>query len=91
MFQTQRDMKLNIMHCFAVIVTVIALSQNVLGSNKFQLNGAWCWLNVPKETQLAWGLVAGKGWEVMTYILTLSLYVAMKAKTYSDVSRENIV
>ncbi|KAL3887316.1 hypothetical protein ACJMK2_027258 [Sinanodonta woodiana] len=64
------------------IITVIADASNVLGRNKkTSTAGAvtWCWINT-NDTK--WMLITGKGWEILCYILSLSILVLLKLKLY---------
>ncbi|XP_069122646.1 G-protein coupled receptor 157-like [Argopecten irradians] len=61
-----------------VTVTSVALGYGVLGADNYSGSGPWCWINGKAENKLMWKLVTGKGWEILTYITTLVIYVLLK-------------
>ncbi|CAC5382258.1 GPR157 [Mytilus coruscus] len=68
------------------IITTVALKIGVLGrSESLQgINGVWCWLAVTSNNQngILWMLLAGKGWEILTYLITATLYILLKGKGF---------
>uniref|UniRef100_K1RDQ1 G-protein coupled receptors family 2 profile 2 domain-containing protein n=2 Tax=Magallana TaxID=2171616 RepID=K1RDQ1_MAGGI len=61
-------------------ITFLALSYDVLGEDFFTNTGPWCWikgcLHQPKV--FLWMTLTGKGWEILTYFLTMTFYIIMK-------------
>ncbi|CAG2187480.1 GPR157 [Mytilus edulis] len=53
------------------------------------INGVWCWLSVTSKDQnrILWMLLAGKGWEILTYLITATLYILLKGKGFCNKKR----
>ncbi|XP_071146289.1 G-protein coupled receptor 157-like [Mytilus edulis] len=83
------------LHCIAWglpgVITSVALLYGVLGNNGFALNGVWCWLDktFADKYGLHWMLLTGKGWEILTYLITASLYTSLKIRTFLKRGRHN--
>ncbi|XP_045161541.2 G-protein coupled receptor 157-like [Mercenaria mercenaria] len=62
------------------IITVTALSLEVLGSDDSVGTGSWCWIRaeVNDHAQIVWMIMSGKGWEILCYVLTAGLYMLSK-------------
>ncbi|XP_071143094.1 G-protein coupled receptor 157-like [Mytilus edulis] len=73
------------------VITSAALAYGVLGNNGFALNGVWCWLNKTSKDKygILWMLLTGKGWEILTYLITASLYILLKIRTFFKRRRHN--
>jgi hypothetical protein len=64
-----------------VVITLAAAFKNVLGEDLSISSGPWCWIRGCLEDQktiMLWMTVTGKGWEIMTYIVTAFLYIYLK-------------
>lgn len=61
-------------------ITFLALSYDVLGEDFFASTGPWCWIKGCLHTPdvFLWMTLTGKGWEILTYILTMAFYIIMK-------------
>ncbi|KAK3601921.1 hypothetical protein CHS0354_001930 [Potamilus streckersoni] len=87
-----RSTVLNILYhviCWGIpgLVTLLACMQDALGSDSDTntVTGTWCWIKSSNNTHtktIEWMLVAGKGWEILCYILSLSILVLLKLKLY---------
>ncbi|KAK3596206.1 hypothetical protein CHS0354_016149 [Potamilus streckersoni] len=64
-------------------ITSLAGSERVLGPS-YNVTGTWCFIkdNLPPKQNTKWILIAGKGWEILCYILSLSILVLLKLKLY---------
>ena len=62
------------------IIVAIAVSQGALGADRTRTagTGPWCWVDSSVPESRVWMLVTGKGWEILCYLLTSSLYVLLK-------------
>ena len=42
--------------------------------------GPWCWINTNNADRkvILWQVLAGKGWEILCYIVTVALYILVK-------------
>ncbi|CAG2253254.1 GPR157 [Mytilus edulis] len=73
------------------IITTVALTMGVLGRNESLtgINGVWCWLAVTSKDHngIVWMLLAGKGWEILTYLITAILYILLKGKRFLNKKR----
>ena len=70
-------------HCviyFSVSITITAASKNVLGEDFSAGSGAWCWISacLTKKEQVIWMAVTGRGWEVLTYLVTAVTFILLK-------------
>lgn len=78
--------------CWGVpgIITITASGLDVLGNDKSVGTGSWCWIKtqLADHVQIAWMIVAGKGWEILCYIVTAGLYMMSKIAMWSQ-RREN--
>ncbi|KAL3887314.1 hypothetical protein ACJMK2_027256 [Sinanodonta woodiana] len=65
------------------IIIVVAGSENVLGPS-YRVTGMWCFINdnLTSVEKTTWILISGKGWEILCYILSLSILVLLKLKLY---------
>ncbi|XP_033764215.1 G-protein coupled receptor 157-like isoform X2 [Pecten maximus] len=61
-----------------VTITSVALGYGALGEDDYSGSGPWCWINSDVNNRLMWKVVAGKGWEILTYIITLVIYILLK-------------
>ncbi|CAC5382255.1 GPR157 [Mytilus coruscus] len=72
-------------------ITTVALRMGVLGRNESVqgINGVWCWLSVTSNDRLGilWMCLAGKGWEILTYLITATLYILLKRKGFLNKKR----
>ncbi|KAL3861110.1 hypothetical protein ACJMK2_007182 [Sinanodonta woodiana] len=62
-------------------ITITALALNVLGEENSIGTGSWCWIRSDLEPPVMtsiWMVLAGKGWEIMCYLTTMSLYCLLK-------------
>ncbi|XP_033764217.1 G-protein coupled receptor 157-like isoform X4 [Pecten maximus] len=59
-------------------ITSVALGYGALGEDDYSGSGPWCWINSDVNNRLMWKVVAGKGWEILTYIITLVIYILLK-------------
>ncbi|KAL3887319.1 hypothetical protein ACJMK2_027261 [Sinanodonta woodiana] len=66
------------------LITVLAGVNHALGrySKDDSVTGTWCWINDNISDPVTWMLLAGKGWEIMCYILSISILVLLKLKLY---------
>lgn len=57
-----------------------ALAKDVLGSDETRTGGTgpWCWISTDADHKVMWMVMAGKGWEIACYLITVSLYVLLK-------------
>ncbi|XP_062594340.1 G-protein coupled receptor 157-like [Saccostrea cucullata] len=63
-----------------VVITLVAAFKNVLGEDQYIGSGPWCWIKgcMNNSELILWMTLTGKGWEVMTYIITAFLYIYLK-------------
>ncbi|XP_065842657.1 uncharacterized protein [Oscarella lobularis] len=65
-----------------LFLALLALEMNQLGYASTQDSAGWCWITdhglSHRTEQLVWMTVTGKGWEVLSYVLVVCLYVAIK-------------
>ncbi|XP_071145356.1 G-protein coupled receptor 157-like [Mytilus edulis] len=63
----------------------------LLGKNEPMtgINGVWCWLAVTSYDHhgVLWMLLAGKGWEILTYLITAILYLLLKGKRFLNLAK----
>ncbi|XP_048752487.2 G-protein coupled receptor 157-like [Ostrea edulis] len=59
------------------VVVIIAVSVGALGEDRDDYGVPWCWVRkVPsKGEKILWMLLAGKFWEILTYIITFVIFV----------------
>lgn len=70
-----------------MIITLTATFYSVLGEDFSQSSGAWCWIKgclYPGYLMTIWMTISGKGWEMLTYILTCYLYLRLKFFMYKQ-------
>ncbi|OWF41447.1 G-protein coupled receptor 157-like [Mizuhopecten yessoensis] len=67
-----------------VTITVVALGSGVLGEDDYSGSGPWCWIKSDVSNNVMWKLVTGKAWEVMTYMVTLVLYILIKFSIWRE-------
>ncbi|XP_033763349.1 G-protein coupled receptor 157-like [Pecten maximus] len=72
-----------------VTITGVALGYGALGEDDYFGSGPWCWINRDVNNRLMWKVVTGKGWEIMTYILTLVIYILLKFFKWRESRRHN--
>ncbi|KAL4227561.1 hypothetical protein ACF0H5_013003 [Mactra antiquata] len=60
------------------IITLIALSLGVLGTDTSLDQASWCWIDPRVPNALLWQFVTGKFFEIVCYIATVVLYSAIK-------------
>lgn len=70
----------NVVALSIVGITFLALSYGVLGENFLTNTGPWCWIKgcLPPPKAFLWMTLTGKGWEILTYFLTMAFYIIMK-------------
>ncbi|KAK3594991.1 hypothetical protein CHS0354_019921 [Potamilus streckersoni] len=62
-------------------ITIIAVALDVLGEDYSIGTGSWCWIRSDLEPPVMmsiWMILAGKGWEILCYLTTMSLYCLLK-------------
>lgn len=61
-------------------ITFLALSYDALGEDVFTSTGPWCWIKgcLLQPKVFLWMTLTGKGWEIITYFLTMAFYIIMK-------------
>ncbi|XP_034337932.2 G-protein coupled receptor 157-like isoform X3 [Magallana gigas] len=61
-------------------ITFLALSYDVLGEDFLTSTGPWCWIKgcLLQPKVFLWMALTGKGWEILTYFLTMAFYIMMK-------------
>ena len=62
----------------SVLVTIVALSCDVLGYDPNLHQASWCWIDPEAPNPLFWTFFTGKAWELTASVLTLGLYSAIK-------------
>ena len=62
----------------SVLVTIVALSCDVLGYDPNLHQASWCWIDPEAPNPLFWTFFTGKAWELSASVLTLGLYSAIK-------------
>ncbi|XP_070177898.1 G-protein coupled receptor 157-like [Littorina saxatilis] len=70
--------------CWGVpaLVTVIALSCDVLGYDPNLHQASWCWIDPEADNSLFWTFFTGKAWELSACLLTVVLYSAIKISLF---------
>ncbi|KAL3861114.1 hypothetical protein ACJMK2_007183 [Sinanodonta woodiana] len=66
-------------------ITITAVALNVLGEDHSVGTGSWCWIRSdlePRVWMLVWMVLSGKGWEILCYVTTMSLYCLLKLKIW---------
>lgn len=66
-----------------ILIVSLGLGYNALGYDTFSgQQVGWCWVrsgdNIPEDCTLFWRIFAGKGWEILSYIVTFFLYIRIK-------------
>ncbi|XP_062576052.1 G-protein coupled receptor 157-like [Saccostrea cucullata] len=63
-----------------LVITLVAAFKNVLGEDQYIGSGPWCWIKgcMDNSELILWMTLTGKGWEIMTYIITAFLYIYLK-------------
>ncbi|KAJ8320455.1 hypothetical protein KUTeg_002042 [Tegillarca granosa] len=76
--------------CLPGLIVIVAVSMGKLGEDKSQVSGGWCWISgdLTWKDKLFWMLFTGKGWELLTYMMTMNLYILLKFFTYRRRRRE---
>eukprot|EP00052_Salpingoeca_macrocollata_P029944 m.309443 g.309443 ORF g.309443 m.309443 type:complete len:339 (-) comp23034_c7_seq4:236-1252(-) len=69
---------------FPLVVLCVALGFDVLGYDSSVAVG-WCWLKHKGPFPL-WQLMAGKLWEMLSYVLTTYFYIAVKRKISQEMN-----
>ncbi|KAL3861115.1 hypothetical protein ACJMK2_007184 [Sinanodonta woodiana] len=62
-------------------ITITAVALKVLGEDHSMVTSSWCWIRSDLEPPVMtsiWMVLAGKGWEIMCYLTTMSLYCLLK-------------
>ena len=69
------------------VITGVAFSMSKLGYTEHGDTAGWCWINgdiTSSKTQM-WMVVTGKGWEILSYIIVVLLYVLIKVHLWQEV------
>ncbi|XP_062566880.1 G-protein coupled receptor 157-like [Saccostrea cucullata] len=70
------------------LVTVILLVNDRLGESYNITTGSWCWIKLNRTdiqaTDRGIMLLAGKLWEILTYILSLAVFMHLKITAYIE-------
>lgn len=77
---------------FPGTIAVSALVNKVLGSDRTNTGGTgpWCWISTNTTNPVTWMVVAGKGWEIACYLITMSLYVLLKVYLFRHYRRAKL-
>lgn len=69
-----------LLHVVSGSIAVSAGAVHVLGydTTSTGATGPWCWISTNTTNPVIWMVVAGKGWEIACYLITMSLYVLLK-------------
>ena len=76
-------------------ITIAAWRSSALGNDNSTVSAGWCWTrddpewpsSLPcREARLFWRIMAGKGWEVASYVIVPLLYLLVKSHINSEVS-----
>lgn len=59
---------------------MVAAFKNVFGEDLSISSGPWCWIRgcLDNGEIVKWMTVTGKGWEILTYIITAFMYIYLK-------------
>ncbi|XP_062504929.1 G-protein coupled receptor 157-like isoform X2 [Corticium candelabrum] len=63
------------------VVTCVALVKGKLGYTESSDTVGWCWIEareVADSEAVVWMVVTGKGWEIISYVVVVVLYIATK-------------
>ncbi len=77
-----------------LVICVALLSSNHLGSSTGQSNADWCWIkseNQDYTTYFMLEFVAGKMWELLIIILSLTLFLAVKIIIWRRYKKKELV
>ncbi|XP_062566879.1 G-protein coupled receptor 157-like [Saccostrea cucullata] len=100
LIRTQRDFRrkrfLKIMYHFSgwaipAIICIPVLAEDKLGrdhNGKKAGTGLWCWIKIDDAEihtqEIVLMLMTGKFWELLTYVLSFSIYMMLKINTYIE-------
>ena len=77
-----------------LFLALLALEMNQLGYASTQDSAGWCWITdhglSHRTEQLVWMTVTGKGWEVLSYVLVVCLYVAIKCHLQVKMGKDTV-
>ena len=73
-----KDPPAPVLSVISVLVTIVALSCDVLGYDPNLHQASWCWIDPEAPNPLFWTFFTGKAWELSASVLTLGLYSAIK-------------
>lgn len=68
------------------VLTAVALGRNKLGYSGLGDTAGWCWIkgDVTKRETILWMIFTGKGWEIMSYIVVVTLYFMIKVRIWQE-------
>lgn len=67
------------------MIAITALATRKLGEDGTYATGSWCWISKeiePFDVQIQWMYLTGKAWELITYLVTATLYILLKLFTW---------
>lgn len=67
------------------VIAITALATGKLGEDGTYATGSWCWISKeiePFDVQIQWMYLTGKAWELITYLVTATLYILLKLFTW---------
>ena len=69
------------------VLTAVALGENRLGYAQFGDTAGWCWIRgqVDETDTILWMVFTGKGWEIVSYVVVVTLYVMIKVHIWQEV------
>lgn len=69
------------------VVTGVALGKGKLGYTKYGDTAGWCWIsgNISSSDTHLWMVLTGKGWEILSYVVVVVLYVLIKVHIWREV------
>lgn len=70
-----------------LVITVIAKESGAFGYSGDLVSSGWCWISSDQRwwKMLLWMIMAGKGWEILAYIVISVLYVLIKLSIRREV------
>ncbi|KAK3594988.1 hypothetical protein CHS0354_019917 [Potamilus streckersoni] len=63
------------------VIATTAVALKVLGEDNAMVTASWCWIRSDLEPPVMtsiWMVLAGKGWEILCYLTTMTLYCLLK-------------
>ncbi|XP_052083083.1 G-protein coupled receptor 157-like isoform X3 [Mytilus californianus] len=72
-------------------VAIAAAKCEVLGEDFDQVTGTWCWIksSLSRSDRITWMIISGKGWELVSYLVTCFMFFYLKGYMWRQKKRFN--